>query len=235
MFRCISEASIVADARFRLRINYRKQGRARFLSHLELVRALERMVRRARLPYIISQGFNAHMRFAPGPALPVGTEGLDEYFDVWLSAYLPHDEACARLRQASVQGLDVIGVSYVDPRLKGLQATHVREDYELLLFCPDLDASALDARLRELACQGSFVVVRKGKEKRYDLTRALARPCEVRPGPRLGTLALKLFLRADEQGSVRPSALVQAALGKAVFWKLEAASRVRLAPDSEEG
>ena len=35
---------------------FRKSGRLRFLSHLELARALERSVRRAGLPYAVTQG-----------------------------------------------------------------------------------------------------------------------------------------------------------------------------------
>ena len=63
----------VADpSLFRLRVVFRKAGRLALLSHLEVARALERAVRRADLPYAVSQGFSPHMRIAFGAALPVG-------------------------------------------------------------------------------------------------------------------------------------------------------------------
>ena len=63
----------MADPRnFRLRVEFCKQGRLALLSHLEVARALERAVRRAGLPFAISQGFSPHMKIAFGAALPVG-------------------------------------------------------------------------------------------------------------------------------------------------------------------
>ena len=46
--------SVMAD--FRLRVTYAETGRLVMLSHLEIARALERAVRRAGLPYAVSQG-----------------------------------------------------------------------------------------------------------------------------------------------------------------------------------
>ena len=46
---------------FRLRMTFCKQGRLAMLSHLEVARALERAVRRAGLPFAVSQGFSPHM------------------------------------------------------------------------------------------------------------------------------------------------------------------------------
>ena len=57
---------------FRLRVTFCKQGRLALLSHLEVARALERAVRRAGLPYAVSQGFSPHMKIAFGAALPWG-------------------------------------------------------------------------------------------------------------------------------------------------------------------
>ena len=65
----------MADMPFRLRVSFAKTGRLRFLSHLEVVHALERAVRRTELEYAVTQGFNPRMKIAFGPALPVGTAG----------------------------------------------------------------------------------------------------------------------------------------------------------------
>ncbi len=70
---------------FRLRVYFRKSGRCAMLSHLEVARALERAVRRAGLPYAISQGFSPHMKIAFGAALPVGVGGARECFDLQMT------------------------------------------------------------------------------------------------------------------------------------------------------
>ena len=80
----------MADPRlFRLRVTFRETGRLAMLSHLELARALERAVRRAQLPFAVSQGFSPHMRIAFGAALPVGVGGTAEIFDLFLTDYVP--------------------------------------------------------------------------------------------------------------------------------------------------
>ena len=86
---------------FRLRATYCKQGRLALLSHLEVARALERAVRRAGLPFAVSQGFSPHMKIAFGAALPVGVGGTCELFDLQMTRYVPPDEVLEALQGAS--------------------------------------------------------------------------------------------------------------------------------------
>ena len=74
---------------FRLRMTFCKQGRLAMLSHLEVARALERAVRRAGLPFAVSQGFSPHMKIAFGAALPVGVGGTHELADLQMTRYVP--------------------------------------------------------------------------------------------------------------------------------------------------
>ena len=61
---------------FAMRVKYVKQGRLAYLSHLETIRSMERIIRRAALPYAVTEGFNPHMKVSFGPALPCGAAGL---------------------------------------------------------------------------------------------------------------------------------------------------------------
>jgi radical SAM-linked protein len=72
----------------RYRFVFTKTGDARWLSHRQLMDALERMIRAAGLPVRYTEGFNPHIRLSMGPALPVGYEGRAEYFDVDCTAPL---------------------------------------------------------------------------------------------------------------------------------------------------
>jgi radical SAM family uncharacterized protein len=56
----------------RYRFVFSKRGDARWLSHRQLMDALERMIRAAQLPVRYTEGFNPHIRLSMGPALPVG-------------------------------------------------------------------------------------------------------------------------------------------------------------------
>ena len=78
---------------FRLRCAYPKSDRLSFLGHLELIATVERSIRRAGLPFAVSNGFARRMRIQFSSALPVGVSSLAEYFDLFLTERLDEDDA----------------------------------------------------------------------------------------------------------------------------------------------
>ena len=109
------------EQKFRVRVRYGKTGRLRYLSHLETMRCLERSIRRARLPFLVTQGFSPHMRLSCGWALPVGVGSLDEYMDVFLGEYIPPEHVRAMLSESFPHDMPVFGVCYVDPACRSLE------------------------------------------------------------------------------------------------------------------
>jgi radical SAM superfamily enzyme YgiQ (UPF0313 family) len=69
---------------YRHRFIYQRSGRARFLSHLGVLRIIQRALRRTGWPLRFSRGYHPHPRLSMGPSLPVGAEGAGEFFDVEL-------------------------------------------------------------------------------------------------------------------------------------------------------
>ena len=112
----------MADPSFRLRVTYGKTGRLRFLSHLEVAGACERAVRRAGLEYAVTQGFNQRMKMAFGPALPVGTAGIAEIYEVWLKRFVAPDEVLIALRDATPDRLTPVEARYVGEREASIAA-----------------------------------------------------------------------------------------------------------------
>ncbi|HEV8266861.1 MAG TPA: TIGR03936 family radical SAM-associated protein, partial [Thermoanaerobaculia bacterium] len=64
------------------RVTFEKLGDARYLSHRNTMDLLERAFRASRAPVRYTEGFNPHLRFSMGPALPLGQESRHELFDV---------------------------------------------------------------------------------------------------------------------------------------------------------
>jgi radical SAM-linked protein len=95
----------------RVRIGYRKIGRAAYTSHLDLVRTFPRMLRRVGLPLYYSEGFRPLARMTFGPALPVGTPSLCEHVDVRLrAAESPNlEDLCNRLNEVALEGIEIFG------------------------------------------------------------------------------------------------------------------------------
>lgn len=94
----------------KVRIRFRKDGPLRLLSHHDLMRTFERLLRRSELPFHRSQGFHPKPRLIFALALPLGVVGREEVVELELQAVLPLEEIHARLAQKSPPGLDILSV-----------------------------------------------------------------------------------------------------------------------------
>jgi radical SAM family uncharacterized protein/radical SAM-linked protein len=74
---------------FRYRVRYARVEEGRFIGHLELLQLVFRILHRAKLPLLYSQGFNPSPKVSFSPALPVGVESELEFFEMDLAAPLP--------------------------------------------------------------------------------------------------------------------------------------------------
>lgn len=202
----------MGESVFRLRVCFGKRGRLRYLSHLETARALERAVRRAGLPYAVTKGFNPHMKVAFGPALPVGTAGDREYVDVWLVRHVPALEARERLTNALAPDLAPCSVAYVGDREPSLSAALSVAVYDVVVSGAGGPDGCLRAALESVLADGTLAVERKGKQKVFELASMLPKEPEVRPTA--GGAVVTVTVRIGEGGSLRPEALVNAAVAR---------------------
>ena len=191
---------------FRLRVRYGKQGRLRYLGHLEVAHTIERSVRRAQLPYAVTQGFSPHMRIAFTAALPVGTSSVAEYYDLLLTAYVRASEALDALRRATPHDLAPTAAAYLDVQAPTLGLLITRQDYRVELDGV-LDADRVARELAALAEAGSIPYLRGKKERTLDLGATLV---SFAVHGRAGGCTLELATRASNAGSLRPEVLIAA-------------------------
>ena len=203
----------MAAGEFRLRICYGKKDRLRFLSHLEVSRALERTARRADIPYAVTKGFTPRLKAAFGPALPVGTAGDREYWDIWMARYIPAEEILGRLERAAPRGLEPVEATYVAEGLPSLSAACTIGIYEVVVEGEGLTAEQVQNALDGVVADGEIEVVRKGKTKVFDLASSL--PKEARARSHGQQIEVSFTTRMGPQGSLRPETLINAALDRA--------------------
>ena len=179
---------------FRMRITFAKQGRLALLSHLEVARAIERAVRRAQLPFAVSQGFSPHMKIAFGAALPVGVGGTHEMVDLQLLRYVRPEEALLALQKESVPDLMVKECVYIEPKAPAASAAFPLSTYRALL-------SAAPA---QLPVPEQVHIIRKKKEKVLDVADFLVGEML------LEGASLTFTLEQKPSGSLRPDKLLAA-------------------------
>lgn len=94
----------------RLRVRYAKRGRLRFTSHRDFARALERAIRRAKVPIAFSAGFSPHPKISYVGACPTGVASEAEYLEIGLAERVEPDRLLAALDASLPTGLDLIEV-----------------------------------------------------------------------------------------------------------------------------
>ena len=92
------------------RVWHTKEGRAAFLSQLELQTILERSLRRAGLPLSFSRGFHPLPLLSFGRALPVGVCSRAEWFSIILRHDVSADEVRERLAPCLPDGMELVRV-----------------------------------------------------------------------------------------------------------------------------
>ena len=142
--------------RDKVRIRFRKDRDLRLLSHHDLMRTFERMLRRSELPFRRTQGFHPHPRIIFALSLPLGVVGCDEVVELELDEPLPLDEIQDRLRRQAPPGLHIGTVHRIDFRA-GAQVR--RLCYRIAV--PAESVPAVQERIAAIMAAGECLVERK--------------------------------------------------------------------------
>jgi radical SAM family uncharacterized protein/radical SAM-linked protein len=139
------------------RITFSKTGRARHLSHLELVRLFIRAFKRAGMDLVFSKGFHPMPKVVFASALPVGTESLEETVDVALYDTMPWQSIKDSLVCQLPEGIEIIRLEDVSYKAKPprIKETHFQVATNGLRLDP--------GRLEEFLHAHEFRVMKRGK------------------------------------------------------------------------
>jgi radical SAM family uncharacterized protein/radical SAM-linked protein len=212
----------------RWRLSFEKLGPSALLGHLDFMRELGRVIRRAGLRPVYSQGFNPKPRFAFGPALALGVASLDEKIEVDLmDAPATGQSMLHALNAASGAGLRFFGAELLDRKAPSLGNAVIGARY-ILVFAEatKLDPAALEGKVAAFLQRDKTVIKRtvKGIGRLIDVKARIRSLCvgddETRTRiaaaglmGRLASIVAEVDLGPD--GSVKPSEIVEALLGDA--------------------
>lgn len=156
------------------RVHYSRTGDTRFYSHLETLQLIFRVLARAGIDVLYSQGFNPTPRVSFSSALPVGMESEAEYFDIDLgTAIADYARAVEEMNRQLPPGMKVRAI---EP-LQRSHAEAVVASYSVRLPKP-LTASQQE-NVSGFLDRESFVIerVRKNRTRELDI-RPLVRKIE---------------------------------------------------------
>lgn len=104
----------------RLRISFAKTGSMALLSHLDLMRMLERALRRSSLPISFTGGFHPLPRIQIALALPLGAEADGEWMDLEFTSSITGKQLLTTLQALLPDGLTLLSAEEVPVSGKSL-------------------------------------------------------------------------------------------------------------------
>ena len=205
----------------RYRLRFSKQGAESLTSHLDLVRSLPRVFRRAGLPLRYSDGFHPKPVLCFAPALPLGTRSLDEVMDIDLTAEIPADEVLARLQRAQTAGLQFLAAEEVVRSKHKLQSELEEARYRIEVRPgpnhPPMSTSDERETARRAVEQALFAFISAEEWPGEVIRKKTPREMDMRVDvAHLGMDAqglIRLSMRLHGGATVRPQEVANAALG----------------------
>lgn len=89
---------------------FTKTGKLKYISHLDLQRAIQRMLIRSGLPIVFSEGFNPHPRLNIVLPLSIYQEGEREFFDFRLTEEVALNEISEKLKKSVFPEMEIVDV-----------------------------------------------------------------------------------------------------------------------------
>lgn len=127
----------------RIRVWFGKQGDMALVSHLDLLRLLDRIVRRAQIPIAYTGGFHPSPRIAPANALMLGATSSGEIVDFELTECVNIETFRQTLDTFLPTDIPIYKAEVID--LKASSATQSVGQAEYLLTVTASDDSSIDA------------------------------------------------------------------------------------------
>lgn len=193
-----------------LRIHYTREGRMKFLSHLEMVRLVERAFRRADVPMKFSEGFNPHPKYAFAAPLSVGVSSDAGYIDVELTEKIDIDDLLRRQRTYLPEGLTFKRAKYVTGA-SAMMSQVVAAEF-LIEFNLSEEAD-VDRYVEQLLALEEIPFEKKKKRGRKVKVRKVNLRPLIRKVQRVlkedNRVILRVLLDAGQTGGIKPSLLME--------------------------
>jgi len=103
-----------------LRVKFFKKGSLQYVSHLDLVRTMMKIIVRAGLPLRYTEGFNPKPKLTFAAPLSTGTESECEYMDIRLTEKMDTAEALKRLNANMTENMQATEAYYPESKFTSL-------------------------------------------------------------------------------------------------------------------
>ncbi len=153
-----------------VRLWIEKEGRARYISHLDMNRCFTRAVRRAKLNLWYTEGFNPHPYLNFLTPLSLGQESDGEPLDIRMEDDLPNAEITRRMNEVLPEGLRVVRTE--DAVFKASDIAFAAYTIRVPMDAPQ-EAEAFRKAAADAVLRGSLTAEKLGKQGRHKVMKTV--------------------------------------------------------------
>ena len=202
----------------KIRIALKKGEATKYVGHLDFGRAIERALRRAKLPVAYSVGFNPHMRLSFGPALGVGIASEAEYVDVEMTESIEAAVFSQHLSEKLPPDLALVAAQSVKSNAS-LAAELNLAAYRVVVATQPTPAQIVAANkaVAEFQQAESVTYIRRSPKgiKTMDLKNYVVGNVVLAVGP--DSFEVEFWLRMTSSGAVKPQEVIRALIDQFSF------------------
>ncbi len=145
-----------------VRVWFKKMGMSRYVSHLDLMRAMTRSVRRARVPLWYTEGFNPHPYITFALPLSLGMESLYESMDMRIEGESTNEDIFNMLKGSMPPGIEITAVKdpVYDPKKIAFG------EFDIFFDC-EKNPESLIGLIEEMLSGEELIVQKLGKKGRH--------------------------------------------------------------------
>ena len=146
------------------RLFFNKYEEMKYISHLDLLRFMDRILRKSGIPVKYSQGFHPRPKISLGNPISLGTDAFNEAMDIELREDMTNEELFRRLNNKCVIGFEFTKVMDIDGK------TSIAEEYKEMKFEIQGPGSSIE-KIENLLSQDEIILIKekKGKIESKDL------------------------------------------------------------------
>lgn len=142
---------------------YSKTGNLKYISHLDVLRFIQRAVKRTGVNAKYSEGFNPHMKTSFGFPLSLGTESIGEYFEIELNQEIEPNEFAKKLNAVMPKEMQIIK-SAIAASDQSIMSRCAYAQYIITIESENLNMDKLNQLLNEI--HEGVTITREKKNKK---------------------------------------------------------------------
>ena len=141
-----------------LRVKFKKVGNLQYISHLDLVRTMNKIIVRAKLPLWYTEGFNPKPKMVFAAPLSTGVESVCEYMDLRLTERMDTELAMQCLNANMTDEMQALEVYYPTSKLTDMKWL----SYTIVISGDSL-TDEISRKCAEALCASEIKVLKKTK------------------------------------------------------------------------